>query len=116
MAYGIEEGPLSAPPQAGPSVSSKGKVVQREEDKNLFDNRWLQDSESMYVADSRRASILTVSPDETSPRRRSSYPQEPGCQTNGDRYRAAIVEDVGDSNLLPYATVMAYWQQSEEEK
>ncbi|KAL8723109.1 MAG: hypothetical protein Q9225_000512 [Loekoesia sp. 1 TL-2023] len=64
----FEAGPKSAPPQ----VNSFGQLADDDDlgssSRGLFNERWLQRPAEMYVTDTRRSSIVTISPDKARPR------------------------------------------------
>lgn len=60
----VGPGPKSAPAQVN-SFDQAAKYSNRGPwNQNLFDDRWIHNPEEMYVTNTRRASVLTISPDE----------------------------------------------------
>ncbi|KAI4176896.1 MAG: hypothetical protein LQ343_000753 [Gyalolechia ehrenbergii] len=61
--HNVQAGPKSAPPQVNSFEQSAGDANSRMAGNGLFDERWLQHPSDMYVTDTHRTPIVTISPD-----------------------------------------------------
>ncbi|KAL8837859.1 MAG: hypothetical protein Q9170_002377 [Blastenia crenularia] len=102
----FEVGPKSAPPQVVSFDQMANDEYPRSSNNELFDERWLQRPEEMYVTDARRTSIITISPDQNPPRPSktsnptSGYPSSTHLELLETQYGIRNVSGTGTNEQL----------------